>query len=109
VTRAVKLKWRLELLRGWLESLRGNGSALQLSPDQLRMLAEDAIAAHALYAALEELVLCKALKARFEPLQPGPHRVALAQMYMERVGPAWDAAFRVLGISGYEIAQGEQP
>jgi hypothetical protein len=104
---AVKLQCRPELLRGWFADLAAKGSSgqagrsLVLDPGELRRIAEDALAAHEMYKPLAELVQCKALKARFEPMQPGPDRAVLVQEYMDRVGPAWDAAFKVLGVRGY--------
>jgi hypothetical protein len=105
---AVKLQCRPELLRGWFADLAAKsggtqaGRSLVLDPGELRRIAEDALAAHQLHDALAELVHCKALKARIEPMQPGPDRVVLVQEYMDRVGPAWDAAFQVLGVPGYD-------
>lgn len=97
---AVKLQTRPELLRGWIAQLT-DGERVLLAPAQLRMLGEDVLAAHELRGALAELVDCKTLKARFEPMQPGSERAALLQQYMDRAGPAWDTAYEALGIPRY--------
>jgi hypothetical protein len=93
-----KLKWRPELLRAWLDDLTGeSGRVFVLTPADLRRVADDALAAHELYGPLAELVRCRALQEVFVAMPPGPQRAALVQEYLNRVGPAWEAAFKVAG------------
>lgn len=96
------LRCRPELLRGWLADSRN--VVVSMTLDHSRMLIADALAAHDLHGALTELVNCKELKSRFERMEPGRDRAALLQEYMDNVGPAWDAAFKVLGAPRYEAA-----
>jgi hypothetical protein len=92
-----KLKWRPELLREWLDDLTGeSGRVFVLTPADLRRVADDALAAHELYGPLAELVRCRALQEVFGAMQPGPQRAAIVQEYLDRVGPAWEAAFKVM-------------